>query len=288
MGIDLNAVGRSAGPVRVGWDSTDALLYALGVGAGAENPLEELSLTTENTAGVHQEILPTYAIVLTQRARDLHIPFGEFDPVKLVHAHQELSLHRPLSVEGEVCLTNTISSIWDKGSGALVTIETRATVPDTEQPWFTSRSTVFIKGEGGFGGERGPASTSQTPDRVCDEQVIVATRPDQALLYRLSGDRNPLHSDPAFAANGDFPRPILHGMCTYGITARAVLRAAKLPPSSLQSISGRFSKPVFPGENLTISIWQEADGIRFQTQDFHGDIVLAQGVLTTTAQEDDF
>lgn len=284
MSIDLNAVGRSAGPVKVGWDSKDALLYALGVGAGADNPREELSLTTENTAGVSQEILPTYAIVLAQRATGLRIPFGDFDPAKLVHAKQELSLHRPLSVEGEVCLTNTISSIWDKGSGALVTIETRATEPDTEEPWFTSRSSVFIKGEGGFGGERGPASTSQIPDRVCDEQVILATRPDQALLYRLSGDRNPLHSDPAFAANGGFSRPILHGLCTYGITARAVLRAAELPPSSLQSISGRFSKPVFPGEKLTISIWQEVDGMRFQTQDSNGDIVLAQGVLTTGSQ----
>lgn len=283
MGIDVSAVGRSAGPVKVEWDSRDAMLYALGVGAGAEDPLEELSLTTENTEGVSQEVLPTYAIVLAQRTRDLSIPFGDFDPAKLVHAQQELSLHRPLSVEGEVCLTSTISSIWDKGSGALVTIETQGTVPETEQPWFTSRASVFIRGEGGFGGERGPSSTSNIPERGCDEQIAVATRPDQALLYRLSGDRNPLHTDPAFAANGGFPRPILHGMCTYGVTARAVLRAAELPPSSLQNITGRFSKPVFPGENLTISIWQEADGIRFQTQDSDGDIVLDQGVLTTTA-----
>jgi len=282
MGIDVSAVGRSAGPVKVEWDSRDAMLYALGVGAGAEDPLEELSLTTENTEGVSLEILPTYAIVLAQRTRGLSIPFGDFDPAKLVHAQQELSLHRPLSVEGEVCLTNTISSIWDKGSGALVTIETQGTVPDTEQPWFTSRASVFIRGEGGFGGERGPSSTSNIPERDCDEQLTVATRPDQALLYRLSGDRNPLHTDPAFAANGGFPRPILHGMCTYGVTARAVLRAAELSPSSLQSITGRFSKPVFPGENLTISMWREDDGIRFQTQDSDGDIVLDQGVLTTT------
>ena len=285
MSIDVDAVGRSAGPVRVTWDSRDAMLYALGVGAGAENPLEELSLTTENTAGVDQEILPTYAIVLAQRTDELNIPFGDFNPSKLVHAQQELSLHRPLTVEGEVSLTSSISSIWDKGSGALVTIETRGTVPDTEEHWFTSTASVFIMGEGGFGGERGPSASSNIPDRPCDVQEIVSTRPDQALLYRLSGDRNPLHTDPEFAANGGFPRPILHGMCTYGVTARAVLRAFDVSPSSLQGISGRFSKPVYPGEDLTISMWQEADGLRFQTQDSQGDTVLDQGILRTTGDE---
>src|SRR5690625_3029321 len=266
MGIDVSAVGRSAGPVKVEWDSRDAMLYALGVGAGAEDPLEELSLTTENTEGVSLEILPTYAIVLAQRTRDLSIPFGDFDPAKLVHAQQELSLHRPVSVEGEVCLTNTISSILDKGSGALVTIETQGTVPDTEQPWFTSRASVFIRGEGGFGGERGPSSTSNIPERGCDEQITVATRPDQALLYRLSGDRNPLHTDPAFADNGGFPRPILHGMCTYGVTARPESRPADPPRPTIQSITGAVQRPPFPGRTLPSSWSRETTGTPLKPQ----------------------
>lgn len=281
MSLDLTAVGRTAGPVDVTWNSDDALLYALGVGAGADNPQEELSLSTENSANVRQEILQTYAIVLAQRAPGLRISFGEFDSAKLVHAQQELKLHHPLGVSGEASLKSTVSNIWDKGSGALVTMETQAVLSSTGEPLFTSRSSVFIKGEGGFGGDRGPASVSQIPERSADQQVTVVTRPDQALLYRLSGDRNPLHSDPAFAARGGFPRPILHGMCTYGMTVRGVLRAANMGPSSLRSVSGRFSKPVLPGEALTISIWDEEDSLRFRTKDSSGDVVLDQGLLTT-------
>lgn len=280
MSIDLDAVGRTAGPASVSWDSKDALLYALGVGAGQEDALSELELTTENSEGIQQQVLPVYAVVLTQRARDTRIPFGEIDHTKLVHAEQELVLHKPLQVAGTVSLTSTLTGIYDKGSGALVSTQTEA-VDESGTPVFTTNSAAFIRGEGGFGGERGPSSKWSAPDRAPDHEITVQIRQDQALLYRLSGDRNPLHADPKFAARGGFPRPILHGMCTYGVTARVLSRAVGADADSFASIYGRFSKPVIPGEQLTVRAWSDGNTHLFQTSDSSGDVVLDRGVLTT-------
>ena len=144
----------------------------------------------------------------------------------------------------------------DKGSGALVTTENVAVDAATGEPLVTSRSGVFIRGEGGFGGRAGGSAPWAGPDREPDLTVTYQTRPEQALLYRLSGDRNPLHADPKFAARGGFPRPILHGLCTYGVTGRALLHAlCGSDPARFRSMSGRFTKPVFPGESLVVSIW---------------------------------
>lgn len=281
MSIDLEAVGRKAGPVEASWDSKDALLYALGVGAGQEDPLAELELTTENSDGIEQQILPVYAIVVTQKTRGLRLDMGEIDRTKLVHAEQELVMHQPLPVEGKATLTSELTGIYDKGSGALVSTATEAVDSETGEPLFTTRSAAFIRGAGGFGGDRGPSSTWAAPDRAPDRVINVHIRPDQALLYRLSGDRNPLHADPAFAAKGGFPRPILHGMCTYGVTARVLLRALGVDATQFASIYGRFSKPVFPGETLTVSAWSDGNTHMFQTADSSGDTVLDRGILTT-------
>lgn len=280
MSMNLDAIGRTTSPVSVSWDSKDALLYALGVGAGQQDALDELELTTENSEGIEQQVLPVYAVVLTQRAKGERINFGEVDHTKLVHAEQELVLHKPLPIEGSVDLTSKLTGIYDKGSGALVSTETEA-VDEAGTPIFSTRSAAFIRGEGGFGGERGPSSDWAAPDRAPDQSITVQIRPDQALLYRLSGDRNPLHADPKFAAKGGFPRPILHGMCTYGVTARVLSRALGVDTYSFASIYGRFSKPVLPGEQLTVVAWSDGNTHLFQTMDSQGDVVLDRGVLTT-------
>jgi acyl dehydratase len=142
--------------------------------------------------------------------------------------------------------------------------------------------TAFFRGEGGFGGERGPASTFELPDRKADHEVRYETRFDQALTYRLSGDRNPLHSDPSFAQMGGFDRPILHGLCTYGFTGRALLHTlCGSDPARFKSMEGRFSKPVMPGDELTILMWTDGDTTLFQTKNQDGDVVFDQGILVT-------
>ncbi len=280
MSIDLDAIGRTAGPVAASWDSKDALLYALGVGAGQDDPLSELELTTENSEGIEQQVLPVYAVVVTQKTKGLHVSFGDIDRTKLVHAEQELILHQPLPVEGSAQLSSKVTGAFDKGSGALVSTEIEA-VDESGKPLFTTRSAAFIRGEGGFGGDRGPSSEWAAPDRKPDHSIQVTIRPDQALLYRLSGDRNPLHADPKFAAKGGFSKPILHGMCTYGVTARVISRAVGVDGNSFASIYGRFSKPVLPGETLTVNVWSDGKTHLFQTSDSSGDVVLDRGVLTT-------
>ena len=143
----------------------------------------------------------------------------------------------------------------------------------------TTRSSTFIRGEGGFGGDRGTAAPWQLPDRAPDHKVVELTRPEQALLYRLSGDRNPLHADPKFAARGGFSRPILHGLCTYGFTGRVLLHElCGSDPARFKSMSGRFSAPVLPGESLVVSIWSSDDGsAMFQTAKEDGTVVIDRG-----------
>jgi acyl dehydratase len=280
MALDLTAVGREGVSRERRWTSTDALLYALGVGAGLGDPLRELAFTTENSAGVEQAVLPTFGVLLAQApAADL----GAFDRAMLVHAEQSVRLHRVLPVSGSVRATARVAAIEDKGSGALVTTESAA-VDGSGAPLVTSRSSVFIRGEGGFGGERGPRDDWRRPDRAPDVVARYPTRPEQALLYRLSGDRNPLHSDPAFAARAGFDRPILHGLCTYGITGRALLAGAMDGDvRRFRAMSGRFSAPVTPGDELTVHLWAEpGDGaggrtVLFQTLRGDGTVVLDRG-----------
>ena len=173
-------------------------------------------------------MLPTYAVLLAQVPGARRI--GDFDPAMLVHAEQSFELHRPLPAAGTVRATSKVTGIYDKGSGALVVSEATAVDAATGERMITSRGSAFIRGEGGFGGDRGPRDdwADARPRRPTTE-VTYATRPEQALTYRLSGDRNPLHSDPEFAARAGFDRPILHGLCTYGVVGRALLHALPGP-----------------------------------------------------------
>jgi acyl dehydratase len=277
MALNHSLVGVPGEPAERSWDSKDALLYAVGVGASLGDPLAELEFTTENSEGIDQQVLPTYAVLIAQGRTSGNL--GDFDRAMLVHAEQAIELHRPLPVAGTVRTTSTVTGIYDKGSGALVVTENVAVDAATGEPLATTRSSAFIRGEGGFGGERGSDAAWDRPDREPDHQVTYQTRPEQALVYRLSGDRNPLHVDPKFAARGGFDRPILHGLCTYGVTGRALLHVlCDSEPARFRSMSGRFSRPVWPGESLTISVWrQDGDTALFQTTKDDGTVVIDRG-----------
>jgi len=283
MPLNHSLVGVPGQSRQRSWTSTDALLYAIGVGAGLGDPLRELQFTTENTAGAEQQVLPTFGVLLAQARTSGEL--GDFDRAMLVHAEQSIELHKPLPVEGTLSTSAVVTGIYDKGSGALVQTENRAVDAATGAPMVTCRSGTFIRGEGGFGGERGSSEPWQLPDRAPDHKVTQHTRPEQALLYRLSGDRNPLHSDPAFAARGGFSRPILHGLCTYGFTGRVLLHElCGSDPARFISMSGRFSAPVLPGQALVITIWRGESGTaQFQTASQDGTVVIDRGVATFRA-----
>lgn len=280
MSLDLSSVGTTSDPVEVTWTSRDTLLYAVAVGAGAADPTRELAFTTENSEGVTQQVLPVYGALIVQNAgipRDV----GDYDPAALVHAEQALTLPRPLPVAGTALVSQAVTGIYDKGSGALVVTEAQAVDAATGELLLTTTGSAFIRGEGGFGGSRGPTTTWAAPARPPDVTASFATRPEQALLYRLCGDRNPLHSDPGFAARGGFEAPILHGMCTYGITARLLLDVScDGDPARFRSIEGRFTRPVTPGETLTVAMWQDGTTVLFQTADSTGAVVIDKGIMT--------
>lgn len=273
MPIDPTSIGATGGPTERSWTSKDCLLYSLGVGAG----VDELNFTTEKT----QEVLPTFAVIIGGGG----VPFdkiGKFNPAMLVHGEQAIEVFAPIPADGTVRSTGRIAAIWDKGKGAVVVMESESVDAATEEPLFKTTMSAFIRGEGGFGGERGPsAATDAIPDREPDHQVTYETSADQALLYRLSGDRNPLHSDPEFAKLAGFDRPILHGLCTYGFTGRALLHTVcGGTVENFKSMSGRFSKPVLPGDALTVSMWVDGKDVSFQTRTQDGEVVFDQGKLT--------
>jgi len=275
MPLNPDAVGSESEPSEVSWSANDALLYAVSVGAGTE----ELQYTTENTNGVSQQVLPTFPVVIRGGATSIrHI--GTFNPALLVHGAQSVTLHRPLPVAGRATVVGKVVAMYDKGTAGIVAMETTATGEDGS-PLYTTGSSVFIRGEGGWGGDRGPSGPQNVPpERDPDHSVTYATSPDQALLYRLTGDRNPLHSDPSFAAMGGFDRPILHGLCTYGFTGRALLYVLCGGESAnFEHIEGRFKSPVIPGEALTIKAWVVGDGEAVFTTSVDDRVVIDQGLL---------
>jgi len=279
--LDHSVVGVAGEPTARAWTSTDTILYALGVGAGAEDPFFEVAVTTENSKDVAQQVLPTFAVLAAQARGAQRRRYGDFDQALLVHAEQGFELHRPLPPSAEVTVTSSVTGMYDKGKGALVTSRSVAVGADGG-PLVTATASVFIVGEGGFGGDRGPSDDWTRPGRAPDHEVTYRTRPDQALLYRLSGDRNPLHSDPAFARRGGFDRPILHGLCTYGFTGRALLHTVcGSDPARFRSMYGRFSRPVVPGQSLVVAVWLDGDGrALFQTTTEDGTVVIDRGVTT--------
>lgn len=277
MPLNPDAVGTVGEPVDVSWDSDDALLYALGVGGGTD----ELQFTTENTADTPQQVLPTFPVVIGVNAGmgSLLKDAGTFNWAMLVHGTQAVTLHRTIPVTGKATLTSTLAAMYDKEKAGVIVTETEA-VSDGE-PLYTLRSSLFIRGEGGFGGERGPSGPQNVPpEGAPDYEVSYDTLPTQALLYRLNGDRNPLHSDPSFAALAGFDRPILHGLCTYGFTGRALLHAVcGSEPARFKHIEGRFASPVLPGDTLTVRAWTIGEGEAVFNTSVGDRVVLDQGLL---------
>jgi acyl dehydratase len=273
MPIDPSAVGAKGEPIERSWTSKDCLLYALGVGAG----VDELPFTTEKD----QKVLPTFAVIIGGGGVGWRA-VGAFNPAMLVHGEQAIELFGALPVEGTVRNVGEITGIYDKGSGAVIVSESTSVDSVSGETLIKTRSAAFIRGEGGFGGDRGPSGPKNVPpERPPDHKATYSTRPDQALLYRLSGDRNPLHSDPEFARRAGFDRPILHGLCTYGFSGRALLHTlCDSDPSRFRSMEARFSKPVWPGDDLTISMWVDGNEVLFRTETQRGDVVIDQGRFT--------
>jgi acyl dehydratase len=286
MPINHDAASDEFGdPVERSWTSKDSLLYSVGVGAGGIDPTgSELEFTTENSKDVHQRVLPTFAVIVGIGGGSMD-RLGTFNPAMLVHGEQAIELHSEIPPDGTVLTSSRIAAVYDKGSGALIVAEAKSVDTATGQPLFTTRSSLFIRGEGGWGGERGPSGPRNAPpERDPDHVVTYRTRADQALTYRLSGDRNPLHSDPEFAKVAGFPKPILHGLCTYGFTGRALLHTlCGSDPSKFTSMEGRFSKPVFPGDALTVKMWVDGNEALFRTETQNDDVVIDQGLCTFTS-----
>ena len=253
-------------PETIFWKDKDAMLYALGVGLGSD-PLDERELPFVYENGL--KAVPTMATVLTMTAGYSRlIAQSGINFARVVHGEQAVTFHQPLPPEGEGEATSGVTAVYDKGErGAIMIVETQLKAKDGPDI-ATLRSAIFARADGGFGGgSEGEAAAHPIPGRPADLTVDIPTRPDQALLYRLNGDRNPLHADPAFAKIVGFPRPILHGLCTFGITCRAVLQAhAGFDPARIKAHQARFSAPVFPGETVSVDLWRDGDVVSFEAR----------------------
>jgi acyl dehydratase len=254
MPIDVEkVVGTSPGSVTTSWDEDLVILYHLAIGAGdPPTSPDELKYCYE----ADLRVLPSFASIPAFEAM-LSISSLEGMDVNLammLHGEHEVELHRPLPVKSTVSSESRITGVYDKGKAALVLVETVS--EDEQGPLFTNRASLFIRGEGGFGGESGPSPGPAAPARPPDAIVESKTAPQQALLYRLTGDHNPLHADPSFAALGGFDRPILHGLCSFGIICKAVVgNSLEHDVARVARYGGRFSGVVFPGETIITSIW---------------------------------
>ena len=251
------AIGAEVGTQDFSWTSSDVLLYHLAVGA------QDLSYTLETSADF--QVLPSFAVVAPTahaiKPPSLDLPGCDINLAQVVHGSQQVLVNGPLPAEGSARLTTHITDVWDKGKAAVIWQEGLATGPDDTELWRV-RSSIFVKGEGGWGGDRGESTAVVVPDRSPDASTTYTVTPQQALLYRLCGDRNPLHADPEFARSAGFEAPILHGLCTYAIVLREVTDLLlDGDASAVGGFSARFAGVVFPGETIAVDAWDEPDGI---------------------------
>jgi acyl dehydratase len=279
--VNPDLLGYEFEPVTSTWTSTDALLYALGIGGGTS----ELAFTTENFGGAGQLVFPTFGVVIGW-IYGRQIPGITYrEPSGSFHGEQRITLHRPIPPSGAVTGRSKIVGLYDKGKAAVVVTETKVVDINDGAPLCTTYMSSYLRGEGGWGGDRGPSGARNVPpERAPDYEITYRTSLEQALLYRLSGDRNPLHVDPSLAAAAGFDRPILHGLCTYGFTGRALLHAlCASDPARFRQMEARFSSPVLPGDDLTVRIWVVGEGTAvFNTAKQDGTIVIAGGGLHYT------
>jgi len=276
MALDLSAIGKELPPTTFEYNDRDVILYALGIGA-----------TTDDLDFVYEKnlkVFPTFAVIPAFPALGGMGRVLEFNPAMLLHGEQRIELKAPIPARGKVTTQAKIRAIYDKGSGALVVVDSE-TKDENGTPLFANSMGAFIRGEGGFGGDRGPSASKQNvpPERSPDHTIEYATSTDQATLYRLSGDRNPLHIDPDFAKMAGFDKPILHGLCTFGHVGRAVLYAcAGGDPARVKDFEVRFSGVVYPGETIVTYIWEESTGrfvIQARTKE-RGEPVISNAAAT--------
>ena len=261
--MPIDAAAALAAPPRtteIAWEQKDVLLYHLGVGAGALHPAtdpDELRYTYEKDL----QVLPSFVTVAgggLAKAGAFNQPGLDINLAQVLHGGQRIELHRPVPVAGQGVLTSRLAALYDKGKAAVLVMRSEAA--DDAGPLWTCDTEIFVRGEGGFGGERGGSTRVAVPDREPEWQREIPIRHDQALLYRLSGDWNPLHADPDFAKLAGFDTPILHGLCTYGVTLKAVVDTVLGGDAGrVLGYSTRFAGVLFPGETLRVRIWDEDD-----------------------------
>lgn len=267
MPIDPSkALGASVTGGSFKWDRDRVILYHLGVGAGVPQTDEnELSYTYERNL----KVLPSFGVIpaFASLGGIGQVPGLQFNPAMLLHGEQDLEIRKPIPVDGEVETNGKVAGVYDKGKAALVVIETETKLKGESDPLFVNRFSLFLRGEGGFGGDSGPAPTNAAPDRAPDGVVESPTIPQQALLYRLSGDKNPLHADPGFAKMGGFDVPILHGLCSYGIVCKAVVdKVLGGDTAKVARYQARFAGVFFPGETMVTSYWREGNTILIEAK----------------------
>jgi acyl dehydratase len=267
------------------WNSDRALLYAVGVGAGLQDPLEELQFTTENSPGIKQQVLPTFMTLMGLNSGWMERMGWQkvgMSPIGMVHGEQAVTLSRSIPASGKVRLSTVLRAVYDKGSGALVVKDTNVTFADTGEHLGTQTMSLFVQGKGNFGGPRNPDNVApwSKPERAPDATVSFPVGLNQSLIYRLSGDHHPHGTDPGRAREDGFERPIYYGSGTYGVACRALLKAlCGGDVASFGHIDARFSKPVFPGDRLDLLAWRTKDGAQFQMLANGERIVLDRGVF---------
>lgn len=285
------AVGSVVGTREFSWTESDVLLYHLGVGAGSKPDdfisSDALRWTLDDE---HLQVLPSFGVVVpTFHETDpprLDLPGCDIDLAQVVHGSQAVEVTGTIPTSGSASLTTSITDVWDKGKAAVIWQEGIATSPTGDELWRV-RSSIFVRGEGGFGGDRGGSTAVETPDRDADAVLVYTVTPQQALLYRLCGDRNPLHADPDFAKAAGFPAPILHGLCSYGVVLRELTDALLGgDATAVRGFTARFAGVVFPGETIRVQGWRE-DGRIVASATIAGEgerdgaPVLADCVVTT-------
>jgi acyl dehydratase len=246
----------------------DVMLYAYGIGLGAD-PMDERELAFVNEAYFTEKplkVVPTFASVAAWGSGPGDM---QLNRVMVVDGERDITFHKPLPVEAKITADSSVIGVFDKGKDKGLVIRHQTVLKNEKgEALATLAASRFARGDGGIGGPAlAQPDPHQVPTRAPDKTVEITTRPDQALIYRLCGDRNPLHSDPEFAKRGGFPRPILHGMCTYGITCRAVLQTyADYDPSAFKRHAVRFSSPVYPGETVAVDLWKDGNIVSFEAK----------------------
>jgi acyl dehydratase len=262
------------------YSEKDTMLYALGVGCGSD-PDEAGDLKFVYERGL--AALPTMAVVLAYPGNWLESPQSTADYSKVLHGEQSLVLHRPLAASGTVVGRTRNTGLLDKGTGKGAVLFTEREIFDkgSGERIATMTATSMLRGDGGFGGKAGPQPAPHVlPDTAPTRHVDIRIAANAALVYRLSGDRNPLHADPKAAAAGGFAKPILHGLCTYGVAGRAVLRACcDNDPTRLRGLQVRFSAPVYPGETVRTEMWPEGERVSFRARVLERDVVVINNGL---------